>query len=391
MQYNIEDFIVHKLKTIIEFNENTPIPLHEPLLGKLEKKYVLKCLDSKFISSVGKYVNQFEEQLKNYTGSKYVVAVMNGTVALQVSIKLVGVKPNDEVLLSPITFVATANAISHCGATPHFVDVNEKNLGLDPYILDDYLKEISITKNKLTFNRFTGNMISAIIPTHVFGHSAEIDKLCEVSKKYNIPLIEDAAEALGSFYKKKHLGTYGELGILSFNGNKIISTGGGGAILTKNRKLAERARSLTTTSKINHKWDYFHKEVAWNYRMPNINAAIGCAQLDKLELILNKKRELSEKYNKAFDDLNSIYMFQEPKNAKSNFWLNALVLQKNDFKLRNKILSKTHNNGFMCRPVWILLNKLPMYTKCPKSNLKTSKNLEGRIICLPSSPNIKLI
>lgn len=365
-------------------NKN-PVPLHEPVFFGNEKKYLNDCIDSTFVSYVGKYVTQFEEMTAKYTGSKYAVAVVNGTAALQIALQLAGVKYGDEVITQPLTFVATANAISHCGAKPIFIDVDIDTMGLSPEKLNDWL-----TKNTQyddlkhqTINKSTNKPISAIVPMHTFGFPCRIDEIIEIANKYNIPVIEDAAESLGSYYKGKHTGTFGLAGILSYNGNKTITTGGGGMIITDNEEFAKKAKHLTTTAKVPHKWEYIHDEVGYNYRMTNVTAAVGVAQMEKLEEIIANKRQTAEKYKQFFSTFDSTLTFmKEPVNSYSNYWLNCIELK--DINERNEFLELTNSNGIMTRPIWRLMNKLNMYKNCQTGNLDNANWLEERIVNLPS-------
>ena len=360
--------------------------LHEPTISNVEEKYLKKCLKSGFVSTVGKYVQMFEKKIKKYTKSKYVISVVNGTSALHVALKLISIKKNEEVLVPDISFVATANAILYEHAKPHFVDVEEENFGINPEKLNNYLIHNTRIRNNSCYNKKTGNKIAAVIVVHVFGHAARIEKILQIAKNFKLKVIEDAAESLGSFYKKKHLGTFGDIGILSFNGNKIVTAGGGGAILVKSKSLATRALKLSTTSKVKHQWEYKHDELGYNYRMPNINAALGLAQLNKILILLKLKRRLFKQYKKIFKNINEASLVGEPKNAKSNFWLQAFVIKKNSKKIRNSFLSEMHKNKIFARPVWNLLHKQKHLKKYPKMNLDYAKNLENRIINLPSSP-----
>ena len=357
------------------------IALHEPVFIGNEKKYLNECIDSTFVSSVGKYVDKFEEMLADYVGSKYAVAVSNGTSALFVALKLVGVKEGDEVITQPLTFVATANAISYCGAKPIFVDVDLDTLGLSPTSLKEFLeKNCEIVDNKC-INKTTGKTIKACVPMHTFGHPCKIDEIKEICDKWHIELVEDAAESLGSFYKNKHTGTFGKVGIFSFNGNKIITAGGGGVIVTYDEELAKKAKHLTTTAKIPHPYEYIHDEVGYNFRMPNINAALLVAQMENLDKFLENKRELAKKYEKFFEDL-GIEFIKEPKNAKSNYWLNAIKFENK--KQRDEFLEYSNKNKVMTRPIWRLMNKLPMYKNCQRDELKNAEYLEERIVNIPS-------
>lgn len=361
------------------------MPLHAPEFIGNEKKYVTECIDSNFVSSIGVFVNRFEEMLVEVTGAKYAVVCVNGTAALHICLIIAGVEQNDEVLIPSLTFVATANAVKYIGAVPHFVDSNERSLGIDPDKLAIYLQKTAEVKGGCCYNRITGARIRAIIPVHIFGHPVDMDALNDVCGKYNITVIEDAAESLGSYYKGKHTGNFGKVSALSFNGNKIITTGGGGAILTNDEKYARLAKHLTTTAKAQHAWAFYHDMVGYNYRMPAINAALGCAQLEMIPKFIEKKRLLAEIYQDAFRNFQEVRFFTEPQYAKSNYWLNALILDEKYAASRNDILKVTNENGIMTRPVWTLLHKLPMYAGCPRMNLDCAESLENRIINIPSS------
>jgi perosamine synthetase len=287
-----------------------------------------------------------------------------------------------------LSFVATANAVSYIRAVPHFIDCDEKTLGIDPRKLADYLEQIGECRNGFCYNRKTGRRIAAVVPMHVFGHPVDMDQLLEVCKRYSLPVVEDAAESLGSYYKDRHCGTMGILGILSFNGNKTITTGGGGAILTNDINLGRLAHHLTTTAKLPHKWEYIHDEIGYNYRLPNINAALGCAQMEELHELLEKKRSIAHAYEKAFSDVSGVSFFHEPDGCKSNYWLNALVLDRADLKTRDGILEKTNASGFMTRPVWGLMHRQSMYVDCPRMDLSVAEDMEKRVINLPSGPGL---
>ncbi|NLQ05925.1 LegC family aminotransferase [Cylindrospermopsis raciborskii] len=360
-------------------------PLHEPEFGGNEWKLVKDCLDSTFVSSVGKYVDHFEFLLAEYTGAKYAVAVVNGTAALQISLLLAGVRAGDEVLIPALSFVATANAVVHCGGIPHFVDSEWSTLGLDVTRLANYLEQCSQPKDGKLINRLTGRRIAAIVPMHTYGHPVDMSSLLDLANAYNLPLVEDAAESLGSTYKGEHTGTFGLLGTLSFNGNKVITTGGGGAILTNNEKLARQAKHLTTTAKKPHRWEFFHDEVAWNYRLPNLNASLGCAQMECLPEFLRLKRCLAHRYQEVFEEISGVEFVAEPANSQSNYWLNTLRLKEPSSQLRDLVLAVANNAGYQCRPTWTLLNKLPMYTDCPRSPLPVAEQLEASLINVPSS------
>lgn len=361
------------------------IPLHEPTLGEKEIEYVADCITSGWVSSVGKYVDRFEKQLAEYAGVKRAVAVVNGTAALHIALKIAGVQPGDEIFMPSLTFVATANAASYVQAVPHFVDVSKETLGLDPYKLDEHILDIGEMKNGELINKNTGRVIRAVVPMHTFGHPVNLDQLLVVCARYNLALVEDAAESLGSFYKGKHTGGIGVTGAVSFNGNKIITTGGGGAILTNDEKLADYAKHITTTAKIPHPYEYEHDEVGYNYRMPNLNAALGCAQLEKMEDFISSKRTLVNKYKQIFENFDGVSVFEEGPHVKSNYWLQTLLIDINKHKLEN-VLEVLNTSGIMARPVWTPLHKLSMFENSPRSNLETTKYLAERLMNIPSTP-----
>ncbi|GAB2530918.1 LegC family aminotransferase [Rufibacter soli] len=379
----ILDALRNSLKIDSEF-----VGLHIPTFAGNEWKYVKECLDTGWVSSVGKFVDDFEVKLTEYTGVKHAVAVVNGTAALHICLLLCGVQQNDEVLMPALTFIATANAVSYCGATPHFVDIEEKTLGLDAQKLDDYLSQITEQRNGNCFNKKTNRRIKAVVPMHTFGHPVNLEKLAKVCEKYNIDLVEDAAESLGSFYKGKHTGNYGKIAAVSFNGNKIITTGGGGAILTNNEELAKIAKHLTTQAKVPHRWEFNHDQIGYNYRLPNINAALGVAQLEQLPRFREEKRQLAKRYAESFGDLPGIRFMIEPEDSESNYWLNTIILDEEFASERDALLALTNDNGIMTRPAWTLMNKLPMFIDCPKMGLSVSESLERRMINIPSSVGI---
>ena len=379
--------IVNALNTVLA-DAKRPIALHEPCFSGSEWAYVKDCLDTGWVSSVGKYVDRFEAMLTEFTGVKRTVAVVNGTAALHICLKLVGVEQGDEVLVPTLTFVATANAVAYCGAIPHLVDSEERTLGLDPKKLSEYLHEIAEIRSDGCINKKTGHRIKAVMPMHTFGHPVDLDPLVELCRRYKLELVEDAAESLGSFYKGRHTGNWGKVSAISFNGNKTITTGGGGAILTNNEKLGEFAKHLTTTARVPHKWRIQHDKIGFNYRLPNINAALGCAQLEQLNGFLRKKRDLAEKYKKAFEGIGGIRFFSEPDFAKSNYWLNVLLLDENLLEQRDVLLEMTNNLGLTTRPAWTLMHKLPMFQDCPCMDLGVAENLEKRIINVPSSATL---
>jgi len=364
------------------------VALHEPSFEGNEWLYLKECLDSTFVSSVGKFVDQFEDELATYTGAKYAISVVNGTAALQIALKLAGVQASDEVLVPALTFVATANVVTYCNAIPHFVDSEEGTLGIDTSKLRDYLQRNTTQQSGKCVNNLSGRVIRALVPMHTFGHPSDVDGLLSIAKDFNIVLVEDAAESLGSFYHGQHTGTFGLFGTLSFNGNKTITTGGGGAILTNNEALARHAKHLTTTAKIPHAWEFRHDEIGYNYRMPNINAALGCAQLEKLSDKLASKRELYKRYQSAFAQVDGVSLFSEPENSQSNYWLQTLVLDGSESENRDLILESTNNTGIMTRPAWELMNDLEPFKGFPSMDLSTSKSLLERIINIPSSPGL---
>ena len=365
-----------------------PVPLHEPEFAGHEREYVRECLDTGWVSSVGKYVDEFEARLAQYTGARHAIAVVNGTAALHAALVVAGVRPGDEVLLPALTFVATANAISQCGAVPHFVDSAEDTLGLDPAALKDYLAHIAEPVEGGLRNRLTGRRLAAVVPMHTFGHPANMPELLAVAGQFGLPIIEDAAESLGSYISDRHTGTFGLLGTLSFNGNKVITTGGGGAILTDDAPIARRVKHLTTTAKRPHRWEFFHDEVAWNYRMPNLNAALGCAQLERLPDMLARKRVLAGVYRAAFSGSTGLRFVGEPAGCRSNYWLNSVRLNAPSMALRDALLTAANDQGFQCRPAWTLMHRLPMYAQCPRAPLPIAERLEAALINLPSSPKL---
>lgn len=348
--------------------------LHEPQFSAHEVDYVTDCVKSGWVSSVGKYVDKFEEDLAAYTQTKKAVAVVNGTAALHICYLLAGVEPGDEVLCPTITFVATANAIKYCDAVPHFVDCDKETLGVDPDKLREYLKKKKSKK------------IKALVVTHIFGHPAKLQELKKVCDEFGIIMIEDIAEGLGSFYRNQHVGNYGHLAALSFNGNKIATTGGGGAVLTNDEELGKKAKYITTTAKQPHPYEYIHTELGYNYRMPNINAALGVAQLEKMDDFLTAKRKLFAKYQDAFANCDSAKILIEPEHCQSNYWLQAIILQ--DKKYHNEVLEKTNAAKIMTRPIWQPMHHLPYLKNYPKMDLSTAEDMHSRVINVPSSANL---
>lgn len=365
-----------------------PTALHEPWFCGNEWAYVKECLDTTFVSSVGKFVNRFEADLAEYTGASKAVAVVNGTAALHVALKLIGVQPGDEVLMPALTFVAAAAAVSYCNATPHFADSEERTLGLDPRALRDYLNKATQMQGGHCINRATGRRICAMVPMHTFGHAVDIDGLLAVANDFNIVLIEDAAESLGTTYAGKHTGTFGVVGVLSFNGNKTVTTGGGGALLFNDRELAAYAKHVTTTAKIPHRWEYRHDEIGFNYRLPNINAALGCAQLEQISCFLKAKRRLFERYRAAFAGVPGVRLVTEPEGSRSNFWLQALILDTNVASALDTVLARTNDAGFMTRPSWTPMHQLGPYAHCPRMDLPVAESLAARLVNIPSSPQL---
>lgn len=358
------------------------IPLHEPRFIGNEKKYLNECIDSTFVSSVGKFVDQFEAEFARMVGAKYAVATVNGTAALHISLILAGVEREDEVITQPLTFIATANAISYIGAKPIFLDVDLDTMGLSPKALRDFLEKHCVVTDGKCLNRSTGKRVKACVPMHTFGHPCRIDEIKAICDEWHIALVEDAAESLGSYYKEKHTGTFGCVGAFSFNGNKIITSGGGGVIVTDDEVLAKRAKHITTTAKVPHKWEYVHDEIGYNYRLPNLNAALLCAQLEQLESFLENKQMLAAEYKQFFTSQN-IRFVEEPADARSNYWLNAILLE--DAGERDAFLEYTNGNGVMTRPIWALMNKLEMFKECQCGNLENSLFLEERVVNIPSS------
>lgn len=365
-----------------------PVSLHEPRFAGNEWAYLKECLDTTYVSSVGKFVDRFEADLAAYTGAKHAVAVVNGTAALHVALRLAEVQQDDEVLIPALTFVATATAVAYCGATPHFVDSEERTLGLDPQAVREHLQAITEIRSGQCVNRATDRVIRALVPMHTFGHPVDIDRMLGVAKDFHLALVEDAAESLGSTVHGRHTGTFGLMGTLSFNGNKTITTGGGGAILTDDPQLARRAKHLTTTAKVPHRWEYLHDEIGYNYRLPNINAALGCAQLEQLPAFLAAKRRLFERYQAAFVEVPQLRIVSEPDGCRSNYWLQTLLLDETASGQRDAILTATNDAGLMTRPTWTLMHRLTPYRDCPRMELPVAESLEQRLINLPSSAGL---
>lgn len=364
------------------YNTNKFIPLHEPRFIGNEKKYLNECIESTFVSSVGKFVDEFEDKISKFTGSKFAIATTNGTSALHISLILAGVGQDDEVITQPLNFVASCNAISYCNATPVFIDVERDTMGLSPSSLKVFLENNTIIKNKQCINKKTKKKIKACVPMHSYGHPCKIDEIKKICDEYFIFLIEDSAESVGSLYRNMHTGSFGQLGIMSFNGNKIITAGGGGCIITNNESLAKKAKHLTTTAKLPHRWDFNHDMIGYNYRMPNLNAALLISQLEKLNEFIINKRNLAKKYEIFFKGI-GFNFFKEPKNSDSNYWLNSIIFENNI--QRDEFLEKTNSNGIMTRPIWRLMSKLPMFKNAQHDDLKNSEWLSERVVNIPSS------
>lgn len=377
--------IIERIRNVVGSER---VSLHEPSLKGNELTYVTECIQTGWVSSVGSFVDRFERDLATYTGTSHAVVISNGTSALQIALHLTGVRQNDEVLVPALSFVATANAVRHNGAWPHFVDSEARTLGLDPFALDSYLTEIGERREDGFYNQRTGRRIAAIVPMHTFGHPVDMSQLAKVAAHHNIPIVEDAAESLGSFLDDKHTGNVGVCATLSFNGNKIVTSGGGGAIITNDPELARRAKHLTTTAKLPHPWAFFHDEVAYNFRLPNLNAALGCAQLERIGAFVEAKRELAHRYTEAFADMEGVTLFLERPGTRVNYWLQTLILSEAHAGQRDEVLKATNADGLMTRPVWELLNTLPMYRDCPSAPLTVAQNLAQRIINIPSSPQL---
>ena len=362
--------------------------LHEPSFSVKEIRYINNTIKKNSVSSSGIYGDKFEKKIKRYTKAKHVIAVINGTQGLFISMQALGIKRNQEVLVPALTFVGTVNAISYTGAEPHFVDSKIEDLGIDCKKLEIYLKKISKIKKNKCINKKTGRVISGIIPVHIFGHSCDIENIIKIAKKFRLKIIEDAAEAVGSFYKKRHLGTFGDVGCLSFNGNKIITTGGGGAVITNKKNLAKKIRYLSSTAKVKHKWEYIHDDIGYNFKMPSLNAALGLAQISKIDIFLKAKRRLFNKYSKNLKQLIGVSIFQEGKNLKSNYWLQTLILDKRYKYLKDELLNYCYKKKIFLRPTWKLISSLKPYKKTQKMDLSGAKDIADRVINLPSSQSL---
>lgn len=383
-RHDLAPAIVEVLRRLVP----SPCALHEPEFAGNEWQYVKECLDTGWVSSAGRFVERFEKDIASYTGAAHAVAIVNGTAALHACLMLAGAGRDDEVIAPALTFVATANAIAYCGAVPHFADCEERTLGLDPCKLDGHLATLSERRTGGLYNRQTGRRIAAVVAMHTFGHPVDLDALSVVCRRHGLPLIEDAAESLGSLYKGRHTGNDGLISALSFNGNKIVTTGGGGAVVTNDPDLARRAKHLTTTAKLGHRWAFKHDEVGYNYRLPNLNAALGCAQLEQMDGFVARKRTLADRYRKAFQGLPGVRVFAEPEGCRSNYWLNVLLLDGGVAGLRDDVLAATNDAGFMTRPAWEPMHQLPMFSGCPRMDLSVTEDLCRRLINLPSSPRL---
>ncbi len=366
-----------------------PVALHEPLFGGNEKPYVSSCIDDGWVSSAGPFVERFEKALAAACGARYAVATVNGTCALHAALAISGVKPGDEVLMPALTFVGTANAVVQAGGMPHFVEVEEQTLGIDPVALDTYLAHIATVRDGQTFNKHTGRILRALVPVHVLGHPCRMEALQQVAQQYHLAVIEDAAEALGSAAHGQKIGAQG-LAVFSFNGNKIVTTGGGGGIVTDDEAIYARLKHLTSTARLPHAWEIAHDEAAWNYRMPNLNAALGCAQLEQLPRFLSAKRALAQRYIGAFETVSGVRILQEPPNTESNYWLVALLSDGAGDGWLEETLTALHAAQILCRPLWTPLHTLPMYRDCLRDKLTVTEALCRRIICLPSSASLGL-
>ncbi len=381
MYSQVTDF-VHQL-----FGTEETVPLHAPLFIGNEKKYLNECIDTTFVSSVGKFVDRFEEEMAAYTGAKKAVVCVSGTNALHMAMMLVGVERDDEVLTQALTFIATCNAISYIGAHPVFIDVDMETLGLSPKAVKAWLEKNAELKNGVCYNKKTGRRVKACIPMHTFGHPVKIDELVQICDEWHLELVEDAAESIGSLYKGQHTGTFGKVGAISFNGNKTITTGGGGMLLFQDEELGKLAKHLTTQAKVPHRWAFVHDHIGYNYRMPNINAALGCAQLENLDRYVENKRETARIYADFFKNIPDITFFTEPENCRSNYWLNVVILK--DKAAQQEFLEYTNDHGVMTRPVWELMNRLEMFKQCEADGLKNTEWLADRIVNIPSSVRLK--
>jgi aminotransferase in exopolysaccharide biosynthesis len=380
---NLNKEVVAYIKSL--YYKNNPVLLHCPEFFGNEKKYLAECIDTKYVSYVGHFVTDMENKIQDITGSKYAVALVNGTVALHMLLLAVGIKPGDEIITQSLSFAATAAAIVHAGGVPIFVDVDRETLGMSPASLESFLRGNAEIKDGKCINKKTGKQIKAVIPMHTFGHPVKIDTIKKICNEYILMLIEDAAESLGSFYRGRHTGTFGKAAILSFNGNKLVTTGGGGMVITDEESIANRVRYLSTTAKRPHRWEFYHDEVGYNLRMPSLNAAVGLAQLEYLNTILSNKRETSQLYKQFFESM-GIHFIAEPPEAKSNYWLNAILFANR--QERDEFLEYSNDNGVQTRPAWTLLHNLPPYQHCQHTETPNAEYIEDRLVNIPSSVRI---
>lgn len=385
--HDLRNALLHAVRGVLGETQQT-IALHEPEFRGHEGDYVKDCIDSGWVSSVGSYVDRFERDLAEFTCTARVVATANGTAALHICLLLAGVQPGDEVLMPTLTFIATANAVSYCGAQPHFVDSEETTLGVDADKLERHLRETAKIVDGTCVNVRTGRPLRALVIMHVFGHPCDLDALDALAQRWKLVLIEDAAESLGSYKNGKHTGNVGRICALSFNGNKIVTTGGGGAVMTNDAALGQRAKHLTTTARVPHRWSFLHDEVGYNYRLPNLNAALGCAQLERIDDMLGRKRVLAARYQEAFAGVDGVRFFAEPAGTRSNYWLNAVILDARAARERDAVLETLNDAGYMSRPLWTLMHRLPMYAECPRMDLSLAEDIEGRLVNVPSSPKL---
>ena len=369
------------IKSVYGNQEFTPLSV--PVFAGNEKKYLTECIDTTFVSSVGKFVDRFEEEIAKYTGAKKAVVCVSGTNALHMCLMLVGVERDDEVLTQALTFVATCNALSYIGAHPVFIDVDRSTMGLSPDSMKEWLVKNAEIRDGECFNKNTGRRVKACVPMHTFGHPVRIEEIADLCAEYHIELVEDAAESIGSKYKAKHTGTFGKVGAISFNGNKTITTGGGGMMLFQDEKLGKYAKHITTQAKIPHRWEFRHDHIGYNYRMPNINAALGCAQLENLDKYVESKRKVAAEYAAYFKNVPDIEFFVDSPDTFSNYWLNAVILKDKEAQL--EFLEQTNDNGVMTRPIWELMNRLPMFEKCENDGLKNTIWFADRVVNIPSS------
>jgi perosamine synthetase len=384
---DLSQAVVAKVREVLG-ESGQPVALHEPEFAGREWDYVKECLDTGWVSSAGSFVDRFERDIAAFTGCRQAVATSNGTSALHLCLLVAGVQTGDEVLMPTLTFIATANAVSYIGAVPHLIDSEDTSLGVDAVKLDAYLRKEAELTDGICVNRRTGARIRSLVVMHVFGHPADLDALVDVARRWNIVLVEDAAESLGSYYHGRHTGNFGLVSALSFNGNKIVTTGGGGAVLTNDPELGRRAKHLSTTARTPHRWSFLHDEVGYNYRMPNINAALGCAQFERLPSMLDRKRRLAKRYDAAFADLAGVRFLREPPETSGNYWLNAIILDDRFVPHRDEVLAALNDAGYMSRPLWTLMHKLPIYSACPRMDCNVAEMIESRLINLPSSAKL---